>query len=96
MIKVKASTKHGQQLLSRANNSEGYLLTDVYSSYSPAKKSAWDFCFEQFLGTASHNNFRICSHNTFQFSVAWEGILDGKRITRLETALNSYYILLDY
>ena len=45
------------------------------------------------------DNFRIVSHNSFQFSVAWEmDYVDSEtgevsRATRIETASNSYIVL---
>lgn len=87
MKTINANTKKGQALIATAVNYEGITLDDVYGKASWQKELAWRECF--YKCDAEHGkNFHICSHNTFQFSVAWE-VEDGYRI---ETASNSYYI----
>lgn len=49
----------------------------------------------QYLEEAHAHGFHICSHNTFQYSVAWDGIYNGEEATFIETASNSYIILLN-
>lgn len=87
MKKINANTKKGQNLLTTAVNYEGITLDDVYGKASFQKELAWRECF--YKCHAEHGtNFHICSHNTFQFSVAWE-VENGIRI---ETANNSYLV----
>lgn len=87
MIIIKTTTKRGQNMLDRSNNWEGYNLREVYSSFSFAKERAWDYC-RTLCRKEGGRNFRIISHNTFGFSVAWD-IPEGVRI---ETPQNSYLI----
>ena len=74
-------------MLKNAMNNEGYSLREVYDNYSAAKENAYNYC----LGLCAKENgynFRIISHNTFSFSVAWE----TENGTRIETSNNSYLI----
>lgn len=84
---INANTKKGQNLLATAKHNEGVTLDDVYSKNSWQKELAWRECFYKCHAEGGHN-FHICSHNTFQFSVAWE-VKNGYRI---ETANNSYLV----
>ncbi len=76
-------------------NNEGFRLHDVYNTVSRAKQNAWEHCFSLFCREEGATDFRIISHNTFAFSVAWlivsaeTGEILGARI---ETANNSYFI----
>lgn len=94
MKTIKATTARGQAMLNSANKYEGYTLREVYGNYSYAKENAYNYCLEQ-CKKENGANFRIFSHNTFAFSVAWEitspetGEVIG---TRIETANNSYLI----
>lgn len=95
---IKATTTRGQAMLNSAKNYEGYTLADVYGNYSQAKNSAWWYCYNTYYNE-NGANFRIISHNTFSFSVAWEitspetGEIIG---TRIETANNSYFVKYNY
>ena len=102
---IKGSTSKGQALLSRANYNEGYDLWDVYGTVSAAKRSAMDWCKQECYKTAGHG-FRIISHNSFSFSVAWEhsnfewvnpktGEVTMEDVTRIETSSNTYVVLLN-
>lgn len=95
MREYKASTKQGQKIIARAEVYEGTFLRDVYSSYSAEKEKSWNRCYEMFMYTEEHEQFHICSHNTFQYSVAWYGVKDNERILRVETANNSFLVWLD-
>lgn len=87
MRKINANTKQGMKMLEDAKHNEGITLDDVYGKCSWQKEVAWRECFYKCV--AEHGkNFHICSHNTFQFSVAWE-VENGYRI---ETANNSYFV----
>ena len=81
-------------MIDRANYSEGETLAEVYGNYSYAKYQAWLYCKDLYYREGGYN-FRITSHNSFNFSVAWDiinpetGELEGVRI---ETANNSYFV----
>lgn len=94
MTTIKANTKRAEQMLSRANYNEGYSITDVYGNPSQAKINAWWYCFNTCYNEDGYN-FRIISHNSFNFSVAWD-IVDPETDeiigTRIETANNSYFV----
>lgn len=84
---IKKETQQGKSMLRRANNFEGIGLEDVYGNFSHEKFYTWRDCLEK-CNKEHGKNFHICSHNTFQYSVAWE-TSEGVRI---ETASNSYLV----
>lgn len=92
---IKGSTKRGQELIKRASVYEGYYISDVYDRASNAKEASWRECHDKYCNTTHAHGFHICSHNTFQYSVAWNGIHNGEEATFIETANNSYIILLN-
>lgn len=87
MTIVNASTKRGMGLIQSAMNNEGTTLNQVYGRASYAKQQALNHCLMQCVMEGGRN-FRITSHNTFSFSVAWE-TAEGLRI---ETSRNSYLV----
>ena len=87
-IKVKANTKKGQNLLAIAKQYQGLTLDDIYSKASPEKSFVWRDCFYK-CAAENGKNFHICSHNAFNFSVAWE-VENGYRMV---TAKNNYFIV---
>ena len=95
MTTIKATTKRGENMINRASYNEGFKLWDVYGKVSQAKQNAWEYCYSLFCKENGAINFRITSHNSFSFSVAWDiinpetGELEGVRI---ETAQNSYFV----
>lgn len=90
MKTVKAGTKKAEKLIRRAETNEGYYLRDVYGRFSKKKQEAWQAYLAQFREEAG-SDFRICSHSTSNFSVAWR-VKDG---WRMETVGNSYLILIE-
>lgn len=94
---VSAKTKKGQRLLATAAQNIGHDLTDVYNNPSIEKQRAHRHCLEKYFNTRAHENFHICSKNTFQFTAAWNGIytdeydFDHKAVF-METATNTYII----
>lgn len=87
MTVIKTTTLKGAKMVNSAMINEGYYLTEVYNNPSKAKINAWEQCVKC-CHDENGKNFHICSHNTFNFSVAWE----TKEGVRLETACNSYLI----
>lgn len=92
---LKASNKNGASMLRRASVNEGFELSDVYGSYSPAKAYSWRECYNKYCHTTNAYDFHICSHNTFSYCVSWSGIYEGERAVFVETPNNSYIVLLD-
>lgn len=92
---LKGSTKTGHRWIVSARNCEGYNLNNVYGRYSDAKKEAYENCFRKYVSADGSKNFRIFSHNTFGFSVAWEETLEGKEYLHIETPQNTYYVALN-
>ena len=90
---IKGNTKRGQELLAKARNYEGFYLDDVYGNISSAKARAWRDC-KDWCDAQNGRNFHIISHNTFQFSVAWEydDPETGELMTRIETASSTYIV----
>lgn len=95
MREFKASTKAGQGILRRAEHNEGYFLSDVYGSFSQQKENAWKWCENQYLISDRGTNFRICSHNIYGYTVAWECYYNEERVTRMETKDNTYIVYLE-
>ena len=95
MREFKASTKQGKNIIARASVYEGYYLSDVYGTHSNEKENTWRICHDMYCSTTYGRDFHICSHNTFQYSVAWYGIKDGEMILRVETARNSFLVWLE-
>lgn len=92
---IKGSTKRGQELINIGSRWEGTWLYQVYDKWSPTKEKAWNDCYDKYLATPDCSAFGIYSHNTFQFSVSWVGTYQGENALFLETANNSYVVLLD-
>lgn len=88
MTTINRGTKKADSMINRARYNEGFFLSDVYGRYSTEKERAWRDCMKWYLMEGG-SNFRIISHNTFGFSVAWD-VPDGVRI---ETPQNSYKVL---
>ena len=88
MTTIKGTTKKGQNMMNSAKHFDGYTLDEVYGKYSPAKLHAFVDCVNM-CQAEKGRNFHIISHNSFNFSVAWE-VENGVRI---ETANNSYLVL---
>lgn len=90
---ISGASKTGQKLLARACHFEGTDLDDVYGRYSSAKASAMRDC-RDWCAEDNGYNFRIISHNTSSFSVAWNYINKetGEEMTRIETSRSRYII----
>ena len=91
---LKASTKAGYNWILRANYNEGNKLSDIYGRYSVNKENAMKWCLNQYNSTKNSENFRIISHNSNFFTVAWEEYGKEPKL-HIETASNSYVILLN-
>lgn len=95
---INKNTKRGKALLAQTNNYQGFSLSDIYGDYSYAKGAAWQECFEKFQGDKKAYGFRITSHNSNFFTVAWDtekiNADTGEIIPvrHVETAYNSYDI----
>lgn len=91
MREVKASTALGKRLLAIGQQWEGTFLNQVYTTWSAEKEKAWGECYEEYCNTEGAEQFSICSHNSYSFTVSWftpQGM-------RLETSKNSYLVIFD-
>lgn len=91
MREVKASTALGKRLLAIGQQWQGTFLCQVYDKWSSEKEKAWNECYEEYCNTEGAEQFGICSHNTYSFTVSWftpQGM-------RLETSKNSYLVIFD-
>lgn len=95
MREFKASTRQGQNIINRASYHEGYSLADVYGSYSNEKAYSYNKCYELYASDDNASDFHICSHNSFCYSVAWNTIINGEEVLRVETANNSFLVWLN-
>ena len=99
MVKViKAGTKKAETLLAGANIYQGRTLFDVYGRVSQDKIKAYNDCAYECVQDGGEN-FRITSHNTYSFSLAWEfqymNPETGELIpaTRIKTSKSNYVVL---
>lgn len=92
---LKASTKAGYRWIVAAKKNEGSKLSDIYGSYSVNKEEAINWCLNQYNSTENSENFRIISHNSNFFTVAWEEILENEPVLHIETAKNTYIVYLN-
>lgn len=90
--RLSKNTKKGQSLIAQSKNNIGYELSDIYKTYSLAKKQAYWQC-RRLCEREGGTSFRIISKNCNCFSVAWNVFYNGIRITRIETAYNSYAVM---
>ena len=88
MKEINQYTKRGQELLSMARRNEGFALSDVYANVGYRKILAYDACLREALEEGTPATFRICSHNAFSFTCAW----DSKDGVRYSTAKYDYLI----
>lgn len=95
MKTLKASTKAGQAIIEKAERNIGYYLTDVYTTYSTKKLNSWKWCYSEFIKTDKHEDFHICSCNSYGYTVAWKGYYNERPIVRMETKDNTYIVFLD-
>lgn len=92
---LKASIKSGARWIVSAKKEEGYRLSDIYESYSIGKENAYNDCFNKYVSAEASKNFRIFSHNTFGFSVAWEETIENEEYLHIETPQNTYIVALN-
>ena len=88
---IDGRTARGKQLLEMAQRNEGDHIFDVYGSVSKKKYEAWKKCKEM-CEKDKGEDFRIISHNSFQFSVAWNCYIDGQYVVRIITKSNDYIV----
>ena len=88
---VKASTALGKRLLATGQQWQGTFLNQVYDKWSYEKEQAWNKYYDEYCNTDGAEQFGICTHNSFSFTVSWftpQGM-------RLETSKNSYLVVFD-
>ena len=91
MREVKASTALGKRLLAIGQRQAGTFLYQVYDKWSSEKEKAWNECYKKYWNEEGADQFSICSHNSYSFTVSWftpQGM-------RLETSKNSYLVIFD-
>ena len=88
---VKASTALGKRLIQIGEQWEGIFLHQVYGKWSVEKEEAWNKYYDAYFSTHGAYGFRICSHNSFNFTVSWF----TPKGMRLETSRKSYFVVFD-
>lgn len=88
---VKASTALGKRLIQTGQQWQGIFLDQVYDKWSAEKEEAWNKCYDEYCNTEGAEQFGICSHNNFNFTVSWF----TPKGMRLETSKNSYLVVFD-
>lgn len=91
MVIYSTKTQTGKKLIYKAAYNEGSELYHVYGSFSSKKAEAFDDCKKKCEAEAG-DNFRIISHNTNFFSVAWEFEYEGSLATHIITPANDYVV----
>lgn len=86
---VKASTPLGKRLIQTGQQCQGTFLNQVYNKWSAKKGEAWNKCYVEYCNTEGAEQFGICSHNSFSFTVSWF----TPKGMRLETLKNSYLVV---
>mgnify|MGYP003499682195 CR=1 FL=1 len=76
------TTKRGQEIMSRAWKCEAFYLAGIYDTPSTAKQKLYDDVYEMYMNDEEADNFHICSHNSFQFTVAWDRAGEVVYVTR--------------
>lgn len=95
MKEYKLSSARGKQLYRMVTTFCCGSLYNLYDRPSLAKQAAFDYCWEQYMATESHEAFGVGNANTFGFTASWLGTMNGEDITRVETKDNSYLIWLN-
>ena len=88
---VKASTALGKRLIQTGQQWQGTFLNQVYDKWSAEKEEAWNKCYDEYCNTEGAEQFGICSHNSFSFTVSWF----TPKGMRLETSKNNYLVVFD-
>ena len=68
---VKASTSLGKRLIQTGQQCQGTFLNQIYDKWSAEKEEAWNKCYDEYCNTEGAEQFCICSHNNFSFTVSW-------------------------
>jgi len=68
---VKLHTQKGQQLWQNYIKSQDVHLNDVYYTMSEEKKTAYNSIETLFMRTQDAVRLRICTHNTFNFTMGF-------------------------
>lgn len=94
---LKTSTKKGRYMYDAHKRTIGTKLSDVYSSWSSAKQSAYEDCEQRYYNDKNHIpfTFRITSKNAWAFIIAWDTFYDGFPAMIVETSTNTYCIIDD-
>lgn len=92
---VKKNSVMGQKIIDAYDNYEGVDLWDVYGNFSYRKKNAWDYCLARESELKGYG-LVITSHNTFQFTCAFEFVhTDNKRYIAYFTRDYNYVVCLE-
>ena len=89
-------TKKEQAMYEQYLKSTNYFLDDVYKNPSWNKKRAFRYVFDSDIATYHAFDFRVCSANTFSFSMACKYVTDDNKLRlRYHTRDNVYDFEID-
>ena len=94
MREYKLSSSMGRKLYNMGVKCCWSSLSNLYDRWSPAKQTAFDSCWEQFVETENSCAFGVGNANTFGFTASWLGTKSGEDIMRVVTKDNSYLVWL--
>ena len=93
--KINSNTIKGIGFLQSYEHSKFASINQCYESPSKAKIDAEFYCYNKMVSQAGFG-FRIMSYNTFSFTCGWlTESEDGVQTLHVETARNSYIIVLE-
>lgn len=83
--------KRNRAFLESWAKSESMYLEEVYTTCSQEKRNAWKKYYREYL-TTDGKEFRLISHNSFGFTLAWLSADESTLI--VQTPNNRYHIAL--
>lgn len=91
---VKKESKLGQEIIRKYEDFEGVTLWDVYERFSFRKESAFRWCSQRMSDLKGYG-LVITSHNTSQFTRAFEFIFCEQKHIAYFTRDNNYIVCLE-
>lgn len=93
------NTATGRRVYEMGKRIDGYKLYDVYRNPSFYKRRAYESRVREFAADRDAHDFRITSHSTYYFIVAWDtlcidpktGAIEACRV--IDTGRNRYLVI---
>lgn len=95
MKEYKLSSSRGKLLYNMGITCCCSSLHNLYDTWSIAKESAYNRCWQKYMETENSGAFGVGNANSYGFTASWLGTKDGEDIMRIETKDNSYLVWLN-